>query len=152
MRVGMMRVRVHGVFFIGSEGERSEDHSDEREREAGAAKGVDVFAAYDRERDGERRVGRGDRSGDADGANFEGAIETEPRDGIDHASDCGEEPGCPTGWEVTRETSGEPEESAQGRKAEELDDHERAKGADTTRGKARGKVRHAPAESRRYSE
>src|SRR5580658_5376517 len=152
MRVGMVRLRVHSVFCVGRESERGKDHADERECQAGAAKRVDAFAACDRERDGEGRVGRGDRAGDADGSNFERAIETEPRKGIDHAGDGGEEPGCPARWKAPREASGEPEESAEGGKAKELNDHERAEGADAPRGKARGKIRHTPAECRRYSE
>lgn len=152
MRVGVMRAWVDGVFFVGRERERGEDHSDKRERKSRAANGVDAFAACDRERNGERRIGGGDRAGDADGADFEGMIEREPRNSVDHASDGGEEPGRPTGSEAAREATGQPENNAERGEAEELHDDERAERADAARGEARGKIRHTPAESRRYSE
>src|ERR1700684_888585 len=152
MRVGVMRVRIDGVFFVGRESERGKDHSDKRKRQARAAKGMDAFAACNRECDGERRIGRRDRAGDADSADFEGTIESEPRNGVDQAGDHCEQPGRPTGSEDARKAPGQPEKRAQGGESEELHGDESAESADAASGKTRGKIRHTPPKSRRYSE
>src|SRR5580658_10013683 len=152
MRPGEMRVRVDGVFFVGRESERGKDHPNEGKREAGAAKGVDAFAAGNCKCDGECRVGRRDWAGDADCAHFEGTIEGEPRNGVDQAGDRGEQPRRPTGSEASREAADQPEKHAEGTKAEELHGDKRAECANAASGKPRGKIRHTPAESCRYSE
>ena len=75
VRVGVVRGGIDGrVIRPAREGDGGENYAEESERESRGAERIYAFAAEQSERDGERGIGRRDRAGDADQADFEGAV------------------------------------------------------------------------------
>ena len=134
------------------EGSGREDYAQQSNSESCGAHCVDAFATEERERDGERRVARGDWANDAQRAVLEGMVERERRQHVQQTRGDGHGPGLPARRDAMRKTAGGFQVDAEREETEKLHEEKSAIRADAARRETRGEIRGSPGKGARQSQ